>query len=104
MDDFIMRKREDEVFVMMIEHRESQVILMVFAMDRVPAEINQGVVHPTHIPLEGEAQTAEIRRTRYLRPCRGFLGNRHDAGKFGVSDMVEFAQEIDGFEIFATTV
>src|SRR5689334_16643421 len=42
-DDFVVRKRENEIFVVMIEHREREIVLMVFAMHRVAAEINQSV-------------------------------------------------------------
>jgi len=69
----------------------------------VAAEINQRVVHPPHVPLEGETEAAEVRRARDLRPGGGFFGNGHNAGEFGVGGVVEFADEIDGFEIFAAT-
>lgn len=39
-DDFIVGKREDKVFVMMIKHRESEIVLVVLAMDRVAAEVD----------------------------------------------------------------
>lgn len=100
-DDFIVGKWENEIFVMMIEHRESEIILMELAMDGIVPEINQCIVHPTHVPFEREAEPAEVRRACDLRPRGGFFGDGHDAGKFGVSDVVEFADEINGFKILA---
>ena len=42
---------------MMIKHREREVVLMIFAMHRLALEIAERVMHPTHVPLEGKAQT-----------------------------------------------
>ena len=104
MHDFIVRKRQDEILVVMIQHREREIVLVIFAVDGFVAEIVQRVVHPTHVPFEGETEAAEIGRARDLRPRGGFLGHGDDAGKLHVCDVVERAQKFDGFEILAATV
>ena len=38
-NDFIMRKRQDEVFMMMIKHRESEIILMILPKHGIEAEV-----------------------------------------------------------------
>ena len=84
----------------MIEHREREVVLVVFPVNGIALEVVERVVHPAHVPLEGKAQPAEIGRPRHLRPGGGFLGNGDDAGKFRVRDVVEFFQKFDGLQIF----
>src|SRR5438445_122019 len=99
-----MRKRQDEILVMMVEHREGEIVLMIFSMDGLVLEVPKSVVHPPHVPLEGEAQPAQIGWPRHLRPGGGFLGDGQHAGKFRVGDVVEFAEEFDGFQIFAAAI
>ena len=36
-----MRKRQDEILVVMVEHREGEIVLMILAVDRVAAEVVQ---------------------------------------------------------------
>jgi hypothetical protein len=57
---FIVRKYQDEVFIEGIEEPKRNLILVKAAMDRIVAEIIQHVVHPAHVPLEGEAQSSCI--------------------------------------------
>ena len=104
MHHLIVGQRQDEVLVMVIEHREREVVLVVFPMDRVVAEVAERVVHPAHVPLEGEAQPAQIRRARHLRPGGGLLGDGHHARELGVRQVVELADEVDGLEVLAPAV
>src|SRR2546423_1181334 len=99
MHDFIVRKGKDEIFVMMIEHRESEVVLVVFAINRIAAEIPEGVVHPTHVPFECESKAPQIGRTSDEGPRSGFFGNGPHAGMFGVDEMVEVAQEFNRLQV-----
>src|SRR5437667_10033694 len=99
---FVMRQRQDEVLVMMIEHGEGEIVLMILAMNRVAFEVVQRVVHPAHVPFKGKAEASEIRRTRDQWPGRRFLSHGDDAGVLGVHEVIEFSQEIDRFEIFTS--
>ena len=47
-------------------------------------QVLQRVVHPAHVPLEAEAEAAEIRRPRHHRPGRGFLGDGLHVGMIAV--------------------
>jgi hypothetical protein len=101
-DDFVVAQGENEILVMMIEHREGEIVLVILAIDGILLEVAKRVVHPAHVPLEAEAESAEVRRARDLRPGGGFLGDGDDAGMFGVDDVIEMTEEIDGFEVFAS--
>src|SRR5262245_9052461 len=61
MNDFIVRKGQNEILVVMIQHRESEIVLMIFSVNRFVAEIVEGVMHPTHVPLERKSQAAQVR-------------------------------------------
>src|SRR5690349_919123 len=99
-----MRKRQDEILVVMIDHRKRKVVVVVFAMHGVAMEIVERVVHPTHVPFKRKSQPAQIRRTSHLRPGSRFLGNGHYARKLGVGDMVEGTHERNSFKVFAAAV
>ena len=74
------------------------------AVDRVLLEVRERVVHPAHVPLEAEAEPAEVRRPRHARPRRRLLRSGRDAGLPGVSDLVHALQELDRLEILAAAV
>ena len=63
----VMRDRQDEVFAEGIDQAKCDLVLVVFAIKRIHAEIVQHVVHPAHIPLHGEAKPVRINRPRHSR-------------------------------------
>ena len=67
-------------------------------------EVAQRVVHPAHVPLEPEPQTAQIGRTRDPGPRRRLLGEGLDVGVVGVDPHVQLAQEAHGVEVLPTPV
>ena len=70
-------------------------------MDRVVLEVAERVVHPPHVPLEPEAEPAEVGRARDARPGRRLLGRRDHAGLARVDELVQLLQERDRVEILA---
>ena len=66
--DFIVRKRQHEVFMPGIQHAEGELAVMELAVDGVFGKILQRVVHPSHVPLHAKTQPAEIDRPGDLRP------------------------------------
>ena len=58
-------------------------------------------MHPAHVPLEPEAEAADVRRARHAGPGGGLLGGGDDAGLARVHKLVELLQERDRLEILA---
>src|SRR3989454_12740155 len=58
--DFVVGKGEEEILGEGVEEGESELIVLVFAMDGVVRKKAQSVVHPSHVPFEAEAEAAEI--------------------------------------------
>ena len=58
MHHLVVRDRQHEVFAEGIVQAEGQLALVVLAMHRVARHVEQGVVHPAHVPLEIKAQAA----------------------------------------------
>jgi hypothetical protein len=52
----IMRNRQNEILGEGVEQAEGDLVVFELAIDRVLAEVTQHVVHPTHVPLHGEAE------------------------------------------------
>ena len=76
MDDLVVRQRQDEVLAERVDEAERQLVVVVAAVDRVLLEVLQRVVHPAHVPLEAEAEAADVRRPRDARPGGRLLGGR----------------------------
>ena len=45
-----------------IQHAESELAVVVLAVNGILLEVFEGVVHPSHVPLKAEAEAAEIDR------------------------------------------
>jgi hypothetical protein len=56
------------MFAPRVDQSEGEQVMIVLSMDWVFREILQGVVHPSHIPLEIKAEPAVRDRAAYERP------------------------------------
>ena len=79
-------------------------MLMEAAVHRIERHVLERVMHPSHVPLQIEAQATVLHAVGNPRPGRGFLGDCERRGKFVVNGGVELLQECDGFQIFTATV
>ena len=93
MNDLVVANREHEFLVIGIEHRESQLAVVILAIGRVFFDVLKGVVHPAHVPLEAIAQAAAIGRRAHAAPTRRFLGNHHHARVAAISSGVYLLHE-----------
>src|SRR5207247_6191117 len=94
MDHLVVRKREQEILRVRIKHAEGQPVELATPVVRVAFHELQGVVHPTHVPLEIETQSALARGVRDFRKGAGFLGNGHGAGILPVDRSEEHTSEL----------
>jgi len=101
---FVVRQREHEVLAEGVHQREGEQMMMPAPVDGVLADIFERVVHPAHVPLQGEAQPAQVRRARDHRPGRGLLGDGQAAGALAVNLGVGFLQEADGRQVLVAAV
>ena len=69
-------------------------MVVVLPVDRVVADVAQRVVHPAHVPLEAEAEPAEVRRPRDAGPGGGLLGDRERARRAAVDGGVHLLEEL----------
>ena len=70
------------------------------AIGEVGLHVVQRVVHPTHVPLEVEAQAAVLGWVGHERPRRGLLGNHRDIRVVLAHRGVALADKRDGFVVF----
>ena len=61
-------------------------------------------MHPAHVPLMCESETAVFYRMRYLRPGRGLLGDEHRIRVFLADDAVQMLEELDSFKVLIAAV
>ena len=102
--DLVVRQRQDEVLGERVDERERQLVVVPAAVDRLVLEVRERVVHPAHVPLEAEAEPAEVRRARDARPRRRLLGRRDHARLAAVDDLVVLLEEADGVEVLVAAV
>src|SRR6266536_2913083 len=76
---------------------------MVLAVDGLVSEVFKRIVHPSHVPLQAEAEAAEMGGPRNHGISGGFFGEGLNAGVFLVGFEVEAAEKIDSFKILAAT-
>ncbi len=100
--DFVVRDRQHELLGPRIHEREGDQRVVEPAVHGIERDVAQRVVHPAHVPLEVKAEPAEVRRLCHARKRRRLLGEGHGTRVIATDRRVQLAQEIDGFEIFAT--
>ena len=102
--DFIVRDGQNVVLGECVHHREGKFAVVVHAEIRVEAQIGEHIVHPSHIPLEIESQSAD--GTGFCdQPPRGGLLCDHQRIREPEEDrLVEFPQEGDRFEVLVLAV
>ena len=79
MHDLVVADRQHVVLGVGVHHRERHLVVVVLRCTGSLRHVAQRVVHPAHVPLEAEAQAAEVRRPGDARPGGRLLGDRDDA-------------------------
>ena len=80
MNHFVVRERQDKVLTPGVDQTEREVIVQVASVNRILGEVVERVVHPTHVPLGAETESAEVGRTADSRPRGGLLGHHERPG------------------------
>ena len=78
MNDLVVGERKDEVLVPRVHHRERELVVVPAPVDRLVGRVVERVVHPAHVPLEGEAE-APPSSAGDARPRRRLLGRHRHA-------------------------
>ena len=97
-DHFIMTEDQDIVFRESIVRDMGQRAVVPFAVHRVQLEVAKGIVHPAHVPFEGETETAVADVLRDAPFRGGILGDQVSAGTaadFGI----QLAHEIHTLQV-----
>ncbi len=102
--DLVVGERQDEVLVQRIDEREGQLVVVEATMDRVVLEVAQRVVHPAHVPLEAEAEPADVGGPRDRRPGRRLLGGRDHSRLARMDELVHLLEERDRLQVLAAAV
>ncbi len=100
----VVGQGQHEVLGEGVPDAESELIVVMLAIDGIPGEVAQGVVHPAHVPFHAEAQATGVGRARYHGPGGGFLGHHLDVRMGAVGGLVQAAQEMDGGNVLLAAV
>ena len=100
----VVGQRQDEVLGEGVDQAEGQLVVVIFAMDGVLADVVQRVVHPAHVPFVAEAEAAEIDGPRDAGPGGRFFGDRGRALDVAVGELVEPAQQRDRGQVLVAAV
>ena len=78
---FVVGNGENKIFAERIHHGKRQLIVLIAPEIRIGLHIGEDIVHPPHVPLEIEPQTAHRNGLRHHRKRRGFLRDHHGVRK-----------------------
>ncbi|OPZ67730.1 MAG: hypothetical protein BWY83_02530 [bacterium ADurb.Bin478] len=96
----VVTEHKNEILMKGVKQGEGDHVVMVFAVQRILAEIGEEIVHPSHVPLHVESQAAEIGGLGNAGPGGGLFGDGEHAGIIVKDHLVELFNEIDGLQIF----
>lgn len=104
MHHFIVRQRQHEVFGVVIEQPEGELIVVILTINRVELHVVERVVHPAEVPFVPEAQTTHCRWTGNAREVGGLFRHGHGAFHLLADNAVGVAQKLNRFEVFTATI
>ena len=104
MNDLVVGQRQDIILTGGVGDSECHLIVVEFSEIWIQFHVLQEIMHPAHVPLEGEAETSLFRRFCDTRPCSGLLSDHHGTGEMSGEDTVQMAEELDGFEVLVLAV
>ena len=92
-----MGQRQQVVLVGEVHHGKCQLVIGLFvpAHPGILPEIVQSVVHPAHVPLVVESQSAVFHRTGHALIVGGILGDEHSLRMQLVESLVHPLEEVD---------
>ena len=102
--DLVVADGQHKVFAESVEEAERDLAVVARAEERVGLHVAEHVVHPAHVPLEVEAETAVGRRFCHQRPGSGFLRDHHLVRVTAEHRRVALLQEGDGLQVFLAAV
>ena len=102
--DLVVAQRTDEVLGKGVHDGEREQAVVAGAPRKIGLHVVQSVVHPAHVPLVMEAQTAVLRRIGHERPRGGLLGHHHHVGVVRLYSAVDLADKRAGVQVLLGTV
>ena len=103
-DHFVVRNGQNKVFRKRVNHGERNGVVMVLTENGIDLDVRQRVVHPAHVPLKVEAQSAHIDGARNAAPCGGLLGNHERFGVLCEYSGIQAAQKVYRLQVFVSAV
>ena len=100
----IVADGQDKVLTESVEEAESHLVVVAGAEQRVGLHVAEHIVHPAHVPLEVEAQTAVRSGLCDHGPRGGLFGDHVLVGVTTQHGVVQLAQESDGFKVLLAAV
>src|SRR5215813_6021359 len=64
----VMGQRQYEILGESVNEPERDLVMMIFAVNRILADERERVIHPAHVPLVAEAEPAMFDRPAHHRP------------------------------------
>ena len=85
-----MGEGQNEILGEGVNHGECQLIVVVLPEYWIYLHVPEDIVHPAHVPLIIETESAQIGRTGYHRPAGRLFGHGYNTFKLGVYHFIEF--------------
>ena len=103
-DHLVMGDHQDVFLAVGVGHGECHLVMVVFAEIGIQLHVLQEVVHPSHVPLQGESQAVVLRLAGNLRPCGGFLGDHHCSVIPSQIHCIQVLEELNRFKVLIVAV
>ena len=104
MHDLIVRKGQNKVLAVRIDHTERQLTVVMGTEDRIELHIIKEIIHPAHVPLIIKAKSALFYRRRHLRPCSRLLCYQKRTVRILFINRIQMLEKFNCLEILIATV
>ena len=100
MHHLVVREGEQVIFRPGVEDRLGYLVVVIDPINWIFLDVLQGVMHPTHVPLEAKAESTTFGRTCYTRPRSGLFSDHHATRNLAITSRGELLQEPNRTKIF----
>jgi hypothetical protein len=101
MNNFVMTKRKNEVLTVEVGHREGDLIVAIFLIDRVLGIILEGIIHPAKIPLVVKAESLFKHPLCDMSVGRRIFSNGHNSRKKSMKISVSALNKFNSTGVFS---
>ena len=104
MHHFIVGQGQYVLLIFIVAHGKGHGVVAALAVQGIQLHVLAEIVHPSHVPLEGEAKPLPADVPGHIGPGGGLLGDSDEARVGAPHHGIQMLEELDGLQVLVAAV